>query len=256
MPWISGAIAVGGSLLGASMQSDAAENAANLQAQSSQAAIDEQRRQFDTIQQNQAPWLAGGKVALRSLLSGMGLDPGDGSTPNGNFIKRFSLADFWNDPVTQAGYQSGLDLGQKALYNASPLTTGRDSGAALKELVKFGTDYTGQRAGDSYNRFVNDQGNQYNRTAGLAGMGQTATNQVNNAGMQTGMNISNLISGQGNAAAASQLAQGNAWGNGLTSISNWWNSKSMLDRMLGSRTGGYGGLSAGQVADGTISGWD
>jgi hypothetical protein len=31
--------------------------------------------------------------------------------------------------VTQLGYQSGLDLGTKALKNRAPLTTGLDSGA-------------------------------------------------------------------------------------------------------------------------------
>jgi len=180
--------------------------------------------------------MAGRRVSLRSQLSGMNLDPGDGSKPTGDLTRKFSIADFWNDPVTQAGYQSGLDLGQKSLYNMAPLTTGRDSGAALKELVKFGTDYTGQRAGDSYNRYVNDQGNQYNRLSGIAGLGQAANSQVNNAAMSTGNNISNLISGQGNAAAASQIAQGNAWGNGLSSISNWWNQNQMLNKVLGSRT--------------------
>jgi type II secretory pathway pseudopilin PulG len=33
----------------------------------------------------------------------------------GPLSRKFSIADFWNDPVVQASYQSGLDLGTKAL---------------------------------------------------------------------------------------------------------------------------------------------
>jgi hypothetical protein len=34
-----------------------------------------------------------------------------------------------------------------------------------------------------------------------------------------------MISAQGNAAAASRIAQGNAYGGGISSIANWWNQQ-------------------------------
>jgi hypothetical protein len=169
----------------------------------------------------------------------------------GDINKKFSLSDFWNDPVTQASYKSGLDLGTTALRNAAPLTTGLDSGAALKELTKFGTDYTGQKAGESYNRFTNDQGTAFNRLAALTGIGQTAVGQVNAAGTNAGNNISSLISSQGNANAAARIGQANAVRAALGSISNWWNQNQMLNKVLGSRgapTPGMGGIPTG--------GWD
>jgi hypothetical protein len=185
-------------------------------------------------------YLQHGKAEIFNGRRQLGFDP-NGNQPTapgtspGELTRKFSLSDFWNDPVTQASYQSGLDLGKTALRNAAPLTTGLDSGAAAKELVKFGTDYTGQKAGESYNRFTNDQGNTFNKLSTLTGLGQTAVGQVNNAGMNSANNISGMLTSQGNANAASRIAGANAFGGALGSISNWWNQNQMLDRVLGSR---------------------
>lgn len=149
----------------------------------------------------------------------------------GELNKKFSINDFWNDPVVQLGYQSGLDLGTKALKNAAPLTTGMDSGAALKELLKFGTDYSGMKAGDSRGRFVDDQNTTYNRLAGVSGMGQVSANTTANAGMNMANNVSGLMSAQGNATAAGRIAQGNAMSGGIGNLSNWWQQQNTLDRL-------------------------
>lgn len=161
-------------------------------------------------------------------------------TANSPLMRKFSVADFWNDPVVQLGYQAGLDLGTKALKNAAPLTTGVDSGAAAKELVKFGTDYTGMKAGDSYGRFTTDQANQFNKLAALAGIGQTAVGTATSAGANTANNVSNLLTSQGNANAAAKIAGANAWGGGLQSISNWWQGQNTLDKILNSRVNNNG----------------
>lgn len=179
----------------------------------------------------------------------------------GALNKKFSIADFWNDPVVAASYQSGLDLGTKALKNASPLTTGLDSGAALKELTKFGTDYTGNMAAGSQARYVGDQTNQYNRLAGIAGVGQQAVAQTTAAGTNAANNTAGLISAQGNASAAGNIASSNAWSGGLSSVSNYWQQQQMLNKLQGtqlSNTYGagnvYGVGGAGQVP--TSVNWD
>lgn len=157
---------------------------------------------------------------------------GDFSTnANAPLQQKFSVSDFWNDPVVQLGYQSGLDLGTKALRNAAPLTTGLDSGAGLKELTKFGTDYSGMKAGDSRARFVEDQGNQFNKLAALAGVGQTAVGTAAASGANSANNVSQMLTAQGNAQGAAQIAGANAWSGGLQSISNWWQSQNMLNRL-------------------------
>lgn len=154
------------------------------------------------------------------------------SDPNaGALTRKFSVSDFWNDPVVQASYQSGLDLGTKALKNAAPLTTGLDSGAAMKELTKFGTDYTGNMAAGSQARYVGDQNNQFNKLAALAGVGQTGVGQSAAAGTNTSNNISSTLTSQGNAAGAAKIAGANAWGGGLQSVANWWNGQNMLNQL-------------------------
>ena len=154
----------------------------------------------------------------------------DGSA-EGSLTRKFSISDFWNDPVVQASYQSGLDLGTKALKNAAPLTTGLDSGAALKELTKFGTDYTGNMAAGSQARYVGDQANQFNKLAAMAGIGQVGVNTSAAAGTNSANNISNMLTSQGNAAGAAKIAGANAWGGGIQSVSNFWQQQQMMNRM-------------------------
>ncbi len=150
----------------------------------------------------------------------------------GQLGRQFSVDDFWQDPVTQLSYQAGLDEGKKALETRAPLTTGRDSGAMLKELTKFGTDYTSAKAGESYNRFENNKSSIFNRLAALAGIGQTANNTIATAGMNTANNNAQILTGAGNAQAASQIAGGNAWSGALGNIANWWNQQNTLNRLF------------------------
>jgi hypothetical protein len=245
---VGGLLNAGANLLGGKLQADAASDAARIQsdatdrataatAKAAADAIAEQRRQYDTNRDDLAPYRAAGTTALTNLGAGVGPDGLSGA-----LTRKFTLDDFWKDPVVQAGYQSGLDLGTKALRNAAPLTTGIDSGAAMKELTKFGTDYTGNMAAGSYGRFVGDQGNQFNKEAALAGIGQAATNtgvsagtatagNIAQTGMTAGTNIANLMSGQGNAGAAARIGGANAWTGALNNISNWWQSQDLLNRL-------------------------
>ena len=155
--------------------------------------------------------------------------PSAPSAEASQLLRKFTEDDFWADPVTKLSFQFGLDEGRKGLERAAPLTTGRDSGAMLKELTKWGTDYAGSKAGESYNRFENDKTSVFNKLAAIAGIGQTSANTVAQIGANTSSNIANLISGQGNAAAASRIAHGNAWGGALGNLANWWQQKAQMD---------------------------
>lgn len=307
MSWV-GIISAAASLLGSSMQADSAKGAGGDQAAATRSATDEQRRQFNLIRSDQAPYRDSGVSSLarlRDLLgfgdgsslidkskyqigerlipaSAVGFDPegylrsnpdvaasnvyaddplghfkdwgqkedrnmfvpiydepaldaaiegARASGPYSSLSKNFSVADFWADPVTQLSYQAGLDQGTKALHAAAPLTTGRDSGAAIKDLTKFATDYTGMKAGESFGRFEGTKTNEFNRLATMAGIGQTANQASGAAGANAASNIASLISGQGNAAAASRIAQGNAWSSGITNIANWYQQQQFLNSM-------------------------
>ena len=138
----------------------------------------------------------------------------------GDLLKKFTLADFWDDPVTQASYQQGLDQGTKALENMAGARGNRNSGAQLKALTRFSTDYTGNQAAGSQARYVGDQTNLYNRLAGIAGSGQTAVNTGVQAGQNTANTVSGLLTSQGNARGAAAISRGNAIGGAIQNVGN------------------------------------
>lgn len=145
----------------------------------------------------------------------------------GDLNKKFTLEDFWSDPVTMASYKQGLDQGTKKLENIGGASGMSKSGAQLKALTRFATDYTGNQAAGSYGRFYGDQDRIYNRLAGVAGTGQTATTAGAGFGQNTANNISQMLTAQGNARGASAIAGNNAWSNalqgGANSIANMLN---------------------------------
>jgi len=151
----------------------------------------------------------------------------------GSLNKKFTLADFWDDPVTKASYQMGLDQGIQGINNMAGARGGRNSGQTLKALTRFSTDYTGNQAAGSQARYVNDQTNTYNRLAGLSGTGQTAANTVASAGQNMANNISGLTSSLGNARGAAAIASGNAWQGAGQNIANWYGQQNQLNRMSG-----------------------
>jgi hypothetical protein len=110
-----------------------------------------------------------------------------------------------NDP----GYQFGLDQGQTALDRKIAAMGGRVSGAALKGADRYATDY----ATTGYNSAYQRSQDRLNRLASLAGLGQTATSASAAAGQASTNAMTSLLTNQGDASAASRLAQSNIWGN-------------------------------------------
>jgi len=253
MSFIAAAVIGGGAALGgAYLSSRAASKAAGSQAEAAALATEEQRRQYDLSREDSAPWREAGGSAVSRLSQLLGLDGG-----TGELNRKFTVADFMDDPVTKLGYQSGLDLGTQAIDRMAGARGGRNSGATLKALTRFGTDYTGQKAGESYNRFYGDQDRTFNRLSGVAGTGQTAMQNQNALGANYASNVGNLMTGAGNARGAAAIAQGNAWGGALQNIGNWYNSNQQLNRILGSGGGGQSIGSytpAGSLGAGTLYG--
>ena len=153
----------------------------------------------------------------------------------GSLNKKFTVGDFYDDPVTKLGMEFGLNEGTKAINAGAGAAGLRNSGATLKALTKFGTDYAGTKAGESYNRFYGDQDRVFNRLSGVAGTGQTAATNTASMGAQTASNIGNTLTAAGNARGAASIAKGNAMSGALNTVGSWWNSNSQLDKILASR---------------------
>lgn len=183
--------AIGGALGGALDSSTGNSDARQSTQAATDAAIAEQRRQFDLTRSDYAPYRAAGTQALSQLQTDM-------NAP-------VTAADVMADP----GYQFGLDQGTRALNQRIAASGGRVSGASLKAASRFGTDYAGTGYGAAYQR----RQDRLNRLAAIAGIGQTATSGSAAAGANTGNQISSLLSSQGNATGSSQIANGSIWAN-------------------------------------------
>lgn len=119
------ALSVGASLVGSaitsSKSSSAAKSAANTQSQSAQAAINEQKREFDLNQANQKPFLQTGTAANSRLaeLLGLSVPSAASTTPGGGGIPAGAQAYTpGNKSITQYGfdpnstyYRTSLDGG-------------------------------------------------------------------------------------------------------------------------------------------------
>lgn len=166
----------------------------------------------------------------------------------GSLMRRFTMADRDADPVYQSGLQFGLDQGNQGIERQAAASGSQLSGATLKALARYGSDYGETKAQGAYERFGTDQNTQFNRLSGIAGTGQQTVNQLGSAGQnfanQVGANTigaansvgSNLI-GAGNARASGYLSQGQAWGNALNSGMNaWQQNRAMNNLYTGSGT--------------------
>ena len=147
--------------------------------------------------------------------------PGAPGAEFGMFNKTPTLSDLQMDP----SYGFRLSQGLEARENSAAARGMQLSGSTLKDLERFSQDYASQEYGNAYGRFMGERGDQYNRLASLAGIGQTASqntgataaNALGNMGNQIGQNIM----GAGNAMAAGQVGAANAMGSSLNNIGNY-----------------------------------
>jgi hypothetical protein len=211
MPGAIGGIvgSIGGALIGGS----ATNSAAKKQADAARYATDLQRDIFDTTREDQTPYREAGYAALSRL---------GGLTDDG----MIGPQDVMNEP----GYQFGLQRGMDAVEQGAAARGGLYSGAAGKELAQFGNDYASTKYNDAWNRQQQMSGNRWNRLAGLAGIGQTANNQVATQGANYANNAGNIAMSNANAQGAAGMQQAGMWGNAINGVisagnrANWWQS--------------------------------
>jgi hypothetical protein len=268
--WAAAAAAV----VGAVASESSSRRAAKSQQRSTDAAINEQARQYDTARDDQYAYRKAGEWALGRLTGqsqimqpreteenfdaqaylraypGVAADPyfrfhpyehylqagpaenvefkwtkaaqeqrdaANASKANGD-VGLIDRATTREDVMQDPGYQFGLEQGQQALDRKIAAMGGRVSGASLKAAARYGTDY----ASTGYNAAYQRGQDRLNRLAALAGLGQTATQASAASGANSANAISNLVSSQGNANAAMNIAQGNIWGNAANQLGGYY----------------------------------
>jgi hypothetical protein len=224
------------SLIGGVYGAKQAGKAADAQIAAGDRSNDLQKAMFDKVIELQEPFRQNGLAGSNRLAEMMGLR-GDASTPGfGELNRKFTMADRDADPVYQSGLQFGLDQGAKAINNRASAGGSFLSGATLKALSRFGNDYGTTKAEGAYSRFTGDQTNRYNRLAGIAGSGQTATNQMGAAGENYAARAGDTMTGQGNARAAGIVGGANAISGGIGGAYNAWQQNQLMDMIRNPRS--------------------
>lgn len=159
----------------------------------------------------------------------------------GSLLRNFGEEDLSNDTVFNLGHQYAQDQGQLAVNRLAAASGNYLSGATINAAQKQGANIANQFGNDAYNRFNTNQGNIYNRLAGVSGAGQQAVNQVASSGQNMANNVSQNIIGAANARGASQIAGANAITSGIGQALNYTQQNNYLNSLnnSGGSTGGW-----------------
>ena len=176
--------AAGASLVGGLLGSRAAGRAADAQVGASQAAVGEQRRQFDLLRADLAPFREQGVNGLNQFAQSV-LGPLE-ATP---------------------AFQFQLDQGVNALDRSAASRGKLLSGQQVKAVQQFGQGLASQ-----------ESNNQLNRLASLAGIGQSSTAQTGAFGANAASNIGNSLINAGDARASGFVGQSNAINDSLNNF--------------------------------------
>lgn len=196
--WVAGAIVVGtvASAYSSNKATKAAKSAAQAQTDAANRGIEEQRSQFDKMQELLSPYVSAGQPALRGQQDILGL--------GGQAAQQQAISGIQNSPMFGAMAQQG----ENAILQNASATGGLRGGNVQGALAQFRPALL--------NSLIDQQ---YQRLGGLATMGQNSAAGVGVAGMQTGNQISGLYQQQGSAQAGADLAQGRAAGQTAGAIS-------------------------------------
>jgi hypothetical protein len=205
VPFIPAIATVGAAAIGANAVSKAAKGQANAANNAAQL----QQDQYNQTRTDNEPWRMAGQNALDNLT---------GILNSGKLSTRFSQADFTNDP----GYQFAAKEGQRAIANQANAMGGGGLGA-MRRASSFAEDNANKFYNDAFNRWNTQNVQEWNQLSGLAGTGQTANQQIGQAGLNYANNAGNALIGGADASAAGRVEQGNIYGNAINQLGAYWN---------------------------------
>jgi len=203
---------IAGGLLSSSAQKSAAGTASAAQIQAAQLATEEQRRQFDTVQELLKPYVEAGTSALGQQLALAGV--------SGPEAQQAAIAALEQGPQ----YQALVQQGEEAILQQASATGGLRGGNVQSALAQFRPQMLAS---------LIEQ--QYGRLGGLTATGQASASGQATAAQTMGTNISNLLQQQGAASAGAALARGQATAN------TWGDITGTIGQIAGMSKGGVFG---------------
>ena len=169
---------IGGSIIGGIMSKKSNDRATDAKVEGQDAAIAEQRRQFDITQGNLEPFQEAGQQAVGEQQNLLGL--------NGVEAQQGAYDTFNASP----GQKFLRDRAQKSLLRGSAAIGGLGGGNVRSALVQQGVGFAQQ-----------DFNNRFGRLGQVAGQGQTAATNIGQFGANASNNISGAMVNKGNARA-------------------------------------------------------
>lgn len=179
---LQGAQLIGG--LGSNyLQGRAAQNAANIQAGTAAQGQQQLQQAYAALLESLKPYTDAGSAAISQQGNLIGL--------NGNTAQQTAIDALKASPQ----FTSAQQLGENRILANASATGGLRGGNVQGALAQFSPALLAST--------INDQ---YNRLAGVSGMGLNATTTGGNAGSNTATNVANLLQQQGQAQAGGALA--------------------------------------------------
>jgi len=178
---------VGSAVVGGYVASRSAGKAADAQVQSSREGIEEQRRQFDAIQELLRPYVESGETALQGQENLIGL--------GGQEAQQQAISGLEQSPQ----FQTLIQQGEEALLQNASATGGVRGGNLQGALAQFRPQILSQLIES-----------QFGKLGQLTQTGQASAAGAAAAAQNTGNQITGLLGQQGQARAGEQLARGQA----------------------------------------------
>ena len=215
--WMAAAV-VGSAALGAYSSNKAAKT----QAAAADRAGDVQREIFERQVELGKPYREAGEAALNKLI------------PLATEYTPFGMDQFQADP----GYGFRMSEGMKALERSAAARGGLMSGGTGKALQRFGQEMGSQEYQNAFNRYQTERQARLNPLQSLAGVGQTAAQNLAGQAGQFGSNLAETMGAGAQARASGYMGAANAITGGVGQYMNYQQSQaqnSLLQQALNQR---------------------
>ena len=237
-PWYlsPAALQTGAGLVGGLIQNASQRQAASMQSDAAQRAIDLQSSINKQQTELNAPFYNAGITGQNRLMDLLGLGANKGAADYGKYAKDFSMADYQADP----GYAFRLSEGMKQLGHTAASRGGLISGQTMKGLQDYAQGSASQEYSNAFNRYQTNRSNQLQPLGNLQNVGISAANQQSAALGNYGANVSNLLGQQGQAQAAGALGQGNTINTAIGSGISAYQNNALVDQLRRLNPSTYG----------------
>lgn len=200
----SAAVGAYGSYKAGEAQKDAAKSSAQAQVRTNRQNIEFQKEMFEQQREDQAPWREAGEQALGEMRQGIQ----EGRYSPGAFDFQFKES---------PGYQFRRDEAIDAVESSAAAKGRLNSGATMKAINDRASDMASQEYGNAFRRSMQEyqteagrKSDQFNRQASMAGIGQTANQQVAGARSNMASRVGQSTQATGNALARGARQKGQA----------------------------------------------